>query len=632
MKRMQSLRTVCAIAIAVATVSASALSGVPAVFAQDEPPTTQTTTPSDATTATDPAATSGPSIEPNQVNAGEIWTPGAGGSFDVSVNPTISVRVDAPYTFAATGSYQLFDPDTGFAPPVSVPATLSNSGRRAEMSVTLNPSTIKSGSKIFFQISSSDGTVTTTSPTYNLTRSTKSYLPLIFRDSGASVIPTTITTTGANACDALINRRGGPLGAFVSYIVQNTSTESWFFAVNPVPNATIVVSLTNYATIQGQLQVFREQAGCGSLAPLLGFGTNPNPVVTISNLPAGNIYFRVISGAGQPAPPPYIIGWAYSGGTGSFEPNNNPCQATLLQPGVQYTTFSDDQYDFFRMNITGTAQVRITVQSFTIGFAQIQARTPLKPGFFCPGNGEDPINSTDRIDPFGVVPQGGGDVLLTVNLPGPGQYYIRVSLPPGVSGNGQPYRISWNYVGAGGGAGIPDTSSPLFTSNPNQPFNPPYNGDILFNINTGGTATYYWSGMQALGSYDAIQVQVRGVSNLQGCGLGDPSRTNPNFYANTWASVGTLSPRGSISIQFNAAGGYNIELRVMQSGTQRFYDAKPLKVSCGTLMTAREYLGVMDNPTLIVPEDKLDEPLQPPDLVLPEVVLPSVQPDVEPHP
>jgi hypothetical protein len=125
---------------------------------------------------------------------------------------------------------------------------------------------------------------------------------------------------------------------------------------------------------------------------------------------------------------------------------------------------------------------------------------------------------------------------------------------------------------------------------------------------------------------------VRGVSNLQGCGLGDPSRTNPNFYANTWASVGTLSPRGSISIQFNAAGGYNIELRVMQSGTQRFYDAKPLKVSCGTLMTAREYLSVMDNPTLIVPEDKLDEPLQPPDLVLPEVVLPSVQPDVEPHP
>lgn len=615
MKRTQTLRTIYAIAATVATIAVSALGGMPAAFAQDEPPAVTT-----------PDA----SVEPNQADAGEIWNPPAGTTFDISVNPTVSVRVDAPYEFASSGFYQLFDPDTGFGPQISVPATLSNAGRRAEMSVTLNPSTIKSGSAIFFRISSQDGTVTTSSPTYTLTRATRSYLPAILRNSGTSSIPTVITSTGANACDAVINRRGGPLGAFVNYIVQNTSTESWFFAVNPTPNATIVVSLTNYTTISGQLQVFREQAGCGLLAPLLGFGTNPNPIVTITGLPAGNIYFRVISGSGQPAPPPYLISWAFAGGTGQFEPNNNPCQATPTQPGVQYTTFSDDQYDFFAMNITGTAQIQVLVQGHTVSLAQVQVRTPLKAGFTCPGNGADPAFSTDRIDPFGVVPQGGGDVLLTVNIPGPGLYYIRVSLPTAI-GNGQPYRISWNYRGAGGGT-IPDTRDPLFTSNPNQPFNPPYNGDILFNINTGQTATYYWSGMQALGSYDSIQVRVIGVTNLQGCGQGDPTRTNPSTFANNWASVGTTSPRGSISIQFNAAGGYNIELRVLQSGTQRFFDAKPLKVSCGTLMTAREYLSVMENPKLSVPEDKLDEPLQPPDLVLPEVLPTSEQPDVEPHP
>ncbi len=626
MTRTLSFRRACTFIAVVAMVAfAPAAGGTPFILAQGEvSPIT------DAETAPG-APASVEQIEPNQASAGEIWTPPAGSSFDLAANPKVSVRVDAPYAFASSGFYQLFDPDTGFGPPVSVPAVLSNENRRADMSVTLDPSTIKIGSAITFRISSVDGTVTTTSPTYSLVRATKSYLPFTFRNSGTSTIPTAITDTGVNSCDALINRRGGPLGTWVNYNVLNTRTESWFFAVNTVPNATIVVSLTNYTTVPGQLQVFREQSGCGVLAPLLGFGTNPNPVVVISGVPAGNLYFRVISGSGQPAPPPYIISWAYAGGSGPFEPNNNPCEAVLLQPGIQYTTFSDDQYDFFGMNITGTTQIQVLVQGHTIGSAQVQVRTPLKPGFFCPGNGADPINSTDRIDPFGVVPQGGGDVLLTVNIPGPGLYYIRVSLPPGVPGNSQTYRISWNYRSTGGGTG-PDTSTPLFTSNPNQPFNPPYNGDILFNINTGDTATYYWSGMQALGAYDAIQVQVRGVDNLQGCGRGDPTRTNPNTFANNWASVGTTAPRGSFSIQFNAAGGYNIELRVLQSGVQRFYDAKPLKVSCGTLMTAREYLSVVENPTLVVPEDRLDEPLQPPDLILPEAAPTSVQPDVEPHP
>ncbi|MFC1464554.1 MAG: hypothetical protein ACFLMY_06880 [Candidatus Brachytrichaceae bacterium NZ_4S206] len=617
MKRTQSLRTLCAIAAAVVTISASALGSAPAAFAQDEPPAAEITTP-DA------------SVEPNQADAGEIWTPGAGASFNLLGNPNVTVRVDAPYTFAASGFYQLFDPDTGFGPQTPVPATLSNGNRRAQMTVTLSASNIKNGAAIYFEIPSSDGTVVAKSPAYNLVA--RLYLPSIFVNAGQSPLPVPLTSTGTSACDAFINSRGGPLSPWVSYSVIESPmrTESWFFANNTVPNATIVVSLTNYTSVQGQLQVFTEQNGCGILTSLLGFGTNPNPVVTVFNIPVGRIYFRVISGSGQPAPLPYIIRWGFAGTTGPLEPNNNPCQATPTQPGVQYTTLSDDQYDFFAMNITGTAQIQVLVQGHTIGMTQVQVRTPLKAGFTCPGNGADPAFSTDRIDPFGVVPQGGGDVLLTVNIPGPGLYYIRVSLPT-VTGNGQPYRISWNYRGAGGGT-IPDTRDPLFTSNPNQPFNPPYNGDILFNINTGQTATYYWSGMQALGSYDSIQVRVIGVTNLQGCGQGDPTRTNPNTFANNWASVGTTSPRGSISIQFNAAGGYNIELRVLQSGTQRFFDAKPLKVSCGTLMTAREYLSVMENPKLSVPEDKLDEPLQPPDLVLPEVLPTSEQPDVEPHP
>lgn len=622
MIRTQSLRAACATVMAAAMLASAAYVSTPTALAQEGTPEA---TPTEAPTAAAPVESR---IEPNRADAGEIWTPPAGTTFDIGANPTVSVRVDAPYSFAATATYQRFNPSTGFGAPVSIPVTLSNSNRRAEMSVTFDPNTIEIGSAVTFQISSSDGTVTTTSPAYGLSRGTKLRLPFLFRTAGG--IPLTILAPGANACDALNNHRGGPLSPSLNYFVQGTSTESWFFTYNATPGATIVVSLTNYTSVAGQLQVFREQAGCGALAPLLAFGTNPNPVVTVTGLPAGRVYFRVISGAGQPAPPPYIISWSEVGSSGSFEPNNNPCQATPTQPGVQYTTLSDDQYDFFAMNITGTTQIRVVVQSFTIGSAQVQVRSPLKAGFFCPGNGEDPVNSTGRIDPFGVVPQGGGDVLLTVNVPGPGLYYIRMSLPPGVAGNGQPYRISWNYAGATGG--LPDTRDPLFTSNPNQPFNPPYNGDILFNINTGDTATYYWSGLQSLGSYDTIQVRVEPKGDLQGCGLGDVTRINPPSYGNNWVSVGTTAPRGSISIQFNAVGGYKIMFRVLQSGTVRFSDEKPLKVSCGTLMTGREYLSAVERPSFEIPPDKLDEPLQLADLVLPEVLPTSEQPTVEPHP
>lgn len=587
MIRTQSLHMARATVMAVAMLASAAYASTPAALAQEGTPTA--------------AASAESRIEPNRADAGEIWTPPAGTTFDIGANPTVSVRVDAPYSFAATATYQRYDPSVGYGTPVSITVNLSNSGLRAEMSVTFDPNTIEIGSAVIFQISSSDGTVTTTSPVYGLSRGTKLRLPFLFRTAGA--IPLTILATGANACDALNNHRGGPLSPSLSYFVQGTSTESWFFTYNATPGATIVVSLTNYTSVAGQLQVFREQAGCGALAPLLAFGTNPNPVVTVTGLPAGRVYFRVISGVGQPAPPPYIISWSEVSNSGSFEPNNNPCQATPTQPGVQYTTLSDDQYDFFAMNITGTAQIQVVVQSFTIGSAQVQVRSPLKAGFSCPGNGEDPVNSTNRIDPFGVVPPGGGDVSFNVNIPGPGLYYIRVSLPPNVAGNNQPYRISWNYAG-----GLPDTRDPLFTSNPNQPYNPPYNGDILFNINTGDTATYYWSGLQSLGSYDTIQVRVEPKGDLQGCGLGDVARINPPSYGNNWVSLGTTAPRGSISIQFNAIGGYKIMLRVLQSSTVRFFDEKPLKVSCGTLMTSRQRAGAVDWPPFQILLGELDDP------------------------
>ncbi len=533
--------------------------------------------------------------QPQAVDGGEIWTPGAGTSFNVLQSPHVVVRVDAPYTLTNVGSYFIYDPNNGYGPAVPVSAELSLGGKRAVMTATLNASAVVSGSMIYFELPAASGPQVASSPTYLLTKQGKAYLPFVAR---VPPDPQPLSSTGTSACDAANGPKGGPLQPDRGYQVLNPTTDGWMFANNATPSATIVVSLTNYTAVTGQLQVFADQGNCTALTPLMGWGTNPNPVVTVYNVPVGRVYFRVVSGSGQPAPPPYIIRWRYSTAPGPHEPNNNPCEAPLLQHDTLLDTRSEDQYDFFKLNITGAVQIRVQVLGHAIGGAQVQVRSPLKSGYVCPGSGADPINSTDRIDPFGAIPSGGGDATFTVTLPASGTYYLRVSLPPGAPAYGQPYRIRWSYAGLAGG-----TAGPIFTSNPNQPPTcdsrvpgNTCNGDILFNINAGQTATYYWFGLQALQPYDSVQVQVIGVSNLAGCGLGNPSTTNPNTFANVWASVGTTAPSGSVSIQFNTTGGYNIQFRVMQGGTQKYYDAKPLKVSCGTLMAAGERPGAPDDP------------------------------------
>ena len=522
-----------------------------------------------------PAEGDGPRlIAPNQVAAGEIWQPTAGHKFTSLQG--VTARVDAPYAVAAQGYFYIYDPKQGYGPQRPATTVLSNNNRRAHLTAMLSPGDVPPGGLILFEIGAQNGTITTTSPLYGF--DFKTFLPLIGRNFGyTSVVGDTVLDTGTSACDALNNQKGGPLQPFVNYLVQNTRTDSWLFGVNTIPNATVIVSLTNYTSVTGQLQVYREQAGCATLAAVLGLGSNPNPEVILTNVPTGTLYFRVVSASGQPAPPPYRIRWRnYAPGVDPFEDDDTPCQAAPTQPGVTYLRFSDDQHDFFSLNVNGPALVQVTVLSHMVSGAQAQVRSPLKPGFVCPGNGDDPVNSTDRIGAFGVVPSGGGNTQFVVDLPpGNAQYYIRVSLPS--AGNGQPYYLRWEFISANG---APATRDPLFNSNPSQPYLPPYNGDTLTNIPTGTMAVYYWSGMQGLWPYDSIQVQINGTNTLVGCPTGNPAATVPNTFANTWASVGTV-PRGRWAVQFNMVGGYVIKIRVMQGSMQKFYDEKPLKVGCG---------------------------------------------------
>jgi hypothetical protein len=231
------------------------------------------------------------------------------------------------------------------------------------------------------------------------------------------------------------------------------------------------------------------------------------------------------------------------------------------------------------MNITATTNIQVLVRGFTVSGAQVQVRSQIIPNTGC-----SPISSTTLIPPFGVVPSGGGDVLLgSVPIPGPGTYFIRVSLPNGVVPPGTAYNISWNYLG-GGTSGT--TAGPVFTTNPNQPptCNQPggCQPDIATNVALNGTVTYYWFGMQNIpGGYDTLQMQVIAVTNLQGCGAGNPGAVNPQGYANNFANLNTTAPNGSFAFTFNQIGGYNINFRALRQGQVVFSNGKPLKVGCG---------------------------------------------------
>jgi hypothetical protein len=492
------------------------------------------------------------------------------------------------------------------------------------MDLTASVPGVQTGNQIVFIINLAAG-AQQTSPVYTISRSTRLSLPMTNNGSGASTIPRAIQTTGQNACDAVQNRRGGPLGSFVNYTVANTAVDSWFFFVNPNQGATIVVSLTNYS-VQGQLQVWTEQFGCGTLSTQpIAFGTNPNPRLIVGNLPVGNIYFRVVSAPPQQLPAAYNISWGYAGGSGPLEPNNNPCQAVPLQPGVTLTTFLDDQFDFYSMNVTSPGTISVLAQGITIGGAQVQMRTQLV-NSFC-----DPVTSTNFLGPnFGVVPAGGGDVGFSNFINTPGLYYIRVSLANGVAPNNTAYRITWSASSSTG-----NTAGPIFTTNPNQPpsCNPSVpnsgcQGDIALSVALGGTVTYYWFGMGTIpGGYDTLQMQVIAVTNLVGCGAGNAGATNPSSFANNFNSVGTTAPSGSVAIQFNQAGGYNVNFRALRQGQVVFSDGKPLKVGCGLQTATFIDLDGKDAKFTSTSQSLLDQPDRPI-----AIFTEDSPPDVKPHP
>jgi hypothetical protein len=617
MKSVKSARVALALAIAVTSLSAFSAFGSPlaqSAFAQSEEPSQESSgaqpvvtpvplsTPTEAPTpeATAPAAAATPTpangVSPEGVDAGEIWTPGSG-NFNISINPVVSVTVSAPYALdSSTAVYQLVVGGVyqGVQPvPTKIqgPTTQTWNLRVDTSSLSIGGST-----QIVFSISGS-GNPPTVSPLYGLTRGL--FLPIAAQTSPPSLLPTNLSSySGSNtSCP----RSVGQLLPNTTYTALAGNAEAWYYAAVSQPNSTLVVSLTNF-TVAGQLQVFVPQANglCSTLTPNpQGFAANPNPVVTVPNVPVSVVYFRVVI-TGLPPNTNYQIGWTSNQTTiGPFANNYNPCTAVPILPNVTYTAYADNQYDFFALDLPVQGTIAVTVTNFPVANSQLQIRSPLL------NSACSPTGSTSTLE-FGVLQPNQTLTLFEGNL-SPNRYYARVNLPTSTPPSPpQPFLISWGYI-QGTSSGV---WNPNFTTNP-----VPYQPDICLNIASGGSCTYYWNGMGGdQGTVTAILMQIVAVTNLVGCGPGNPSTVLPSGFANNFASVGTTAPSGSKTFTFPTPGGYNVNIRVQRVGQPDYNDGKPLKVGCG-LVTLEEYMQVSKNLSFDVPRLKEGDPVP---LILPD--------------
>jgi hypothetical protein len=537
-----------------------------------------------------------------------LWTP-ASGALQINNAGQVTVRVSSNEGDLDPSSARFQLVVSGVFQPIQV-ASAAAVGNNATLDLTASglggvnaPVT-----QILFKVNRSGGSAVPDSALYSLTRSSRAGLPITHRNAGASTIPRIITQTGANSCDAFINRRGSPLGSYVNYTVNGTAGQSWFWAVNPRVGATLVVSLTNY-NVPGQLQVYSDVSGvCSNLTPLLAFGANPNPVVALGNAPTGNIYFRVVSADTVTPPPPYNISWGWAGsggvgGTGSeIEPNNNTCQATALPERAVFTATDNDQFDFFSIAITQSGQIMMLVEGNQTVGTQIQARAPVAYNGFPEQNCQSTMPTELRKDPYtepignvptpgasvltrsGIVLNGGpnGDNAGTVN---PAQtWFIRVATPNAGGQSNKPYTIRWAYL-------PPGVTSYPFTDKLTQ--SGPANGnDPLLRVNDPFGAntrekwyySYFWANMDKIpGGIDTIQFGIDSWT-LDGCPSNvfppDPGRTVPPGFAGNWVTV-TNQPSGVMTWKMNKSGAYRIRFRALKSGNVVRSDEKAIRVDCG---------------------------------------------------
>jgi hypothetical protein len=274
---------------------------------------------------------------------------------------------------------------------------------------------------------------------------TRLYLPGTF--AVAQVLPADLTKREPNnsSCQAV-----GPLANSTSYSAafESTDFDDWFYYDARVG---VNIKLTGGGIpTPNQLQVFFADASdCTKVptTPSAKVDDRAAPELSLAPQTNGRLFIRVVGVKGTTATGKWTLRVAPNTTSGTFEDNDNPCQATPTLASTTYTTNIDDDYDFFEIKVTTASRVKVNIRDFNVP-SQLQLRSPIKTG--C-----DAVTSTDRIGEPAFIINGAAEIVADLQ---PGTYYARMG-PPNGTRSGQAYTFAWSIIPRTAAAADTDANS-----------------------------------------------------------------------------------------------------------------------------------------------------------------------------
>jgi hypothetical protein len=260
----------------------------------------------------------------------------------------------------------------------------------------------------------------------------KLFLPGTF--AVAQVLPADLTKREPNnsSCQAV-----GPLANNQTYAAsfESNDFDDWFY-YDARGGVNLKLTGSSIPT-PNQLQVFFADANdCTRVpnTPQAKVDDRSAPELSLAPQSDGRLFIRVVGVKGSTGTGRWSLRVQPNTTTGTFEDNDNPCQATPTLGGTTYTTYVDDPYDFFEIKLTTASRIKINVRNYNVP-SQLQLRTPIKSG--C-----DAVTSTDRIGNPAFIVNGAAEIVADLQA---GTYYARMGPPDGAVTN-QPYTFVWTAV------------------------------------------------------------------------------------------------------------------------------------------------------------------------------------------
>jgi hypothetical protein len=521
--------------------AASVLGATPGAAQSEQPEPTATPIP----IAPDGPAPA-PVLDKQSPSSADIvtWIPSSG-FLTLPANRQIGVAANSTIPFDTSfHKYVLFDANGVPQAAQNAGAVYSNGNQSVNLSLTVPPGTYTG---IVFQVKDTNSSAIIESAKYNLAR--VQFLPIVYRNYDYP--PTNVEQAEPNngVCSAT-----GPLRNGRTYNASFTSPsdlDDWYY-IDVVPGGSVLVSSTSLPT-PNQLQVyvistFDCNAVAGMPGPTAKTDNLANSSITVSSPTYGRVYIRAVGVNGQTPSGAYTIKAESNPTTGLFEDNDNPCQATKVVSGSRYTTYVDDTYDFFEINVAQSGNIKIVIENYPVP-SQVQLRSPQV------NSNCDPVNSTTRIGDAAFIVSGRAEINAFLN---PGIYYARMGPPNPIPGNSPAYNFTYTFTPGSVARGT-DTCTAFRD---------------CFGDSTGGKFTLYWRGMAA-----NTQLQLSYTTERVGA---CPVATLP---AGQTFSVGS-SASGSREITGFGTGYIKVRVRAFENGVEVYTNEHPIKMNCNFLSSA----------------------------------------------